>query len=61
MEKKIAHTDMTYCINTNCENKEECFRWYENYIFENDTPHSFCRFDENNCIGKQNGWVKNYK
>ena len=48
MEKKLAKTDMTYCTNYECSQKEECCRYEENYYFKSGN-YSFCEFEESIC------------
>ena len=49
MEKKIAKTDMTYCVNNKCKQKEDCFRYKGNYYFDGSLFYSFDEFAEDYC------------
>lgn len=39
MDKKIAKTDITYCINKECTNK--CWRHEDNFEFDNNKNYSW--------------------
>ena len=52
--KPIAKTDYTYCTNSTCEQKDYCARYAGNYDFDNTRLYSYCNFNEENCIEKEN-------
>ena len=49
MKKKIAKTDITYCVNNKCSQKEECFRYTGHYYFDGNKYYSFCELEEDFC------------
>ena len=49
MEKKIAKTDITYCVNDSCSQKENCFRYIDKYNFDKNKDYSFGIFWEDYC------------
>lgn len=52
--KPIAKTDFTYCVNDTCEVKEFCTRYSGNYIMRENMLYSFCNFNKETCIEKEN-------
>ena len=40
-DKKIAHTDMTYCHGICCNKYDDCSRYVGHYEFEKDSNYSF--------------------
>lgn len=48
--KPIAKTDYTYCVNKQCNQKDICARYFNNYIMKEDELYSFCNFNHKTCI-----------
>ena len=48
MNKVLASTDKTYCVNKNCKSKDECLRNQTKYNFKENELYSFCYFNKEN-------------
>lgn len=50
MNKSIANKDITYCTNTTCKQRKDCFRNLDNYIYDKNDNYWFSDFAEEYCI-----------
>lgn len=41
--------DIAYCINNDCEKREQCKRNLNNYDLKNETYYAVCEFKDENC------------
>lgn len=57
MDKPSANKDMTYCANTTCKQRKDCFRNLDNYIYDKNDNYWFSNFAEEEC---KKGYAKSY-
>lgn len=56
MDKPLANKDITYCTNTICRQRKDCFRNIDNYIYDKNENYWFSDFAEDYCM---KGYAKN--
>lgn len=49
MNKPLANKDITYCTNTICKQRKDCFRNLDNYSYDKDENYWFSDFAEEYC------------